>query len=69
MIPKSLHTVTVIAAIARTFTWPDVPDDQLDSMIRVAVHEALHVLGYADAPDAYGLADKACAILARKVRS
>lgn len=70
MIPKSLHTVTVIAAIARTFaTWPDVPADQLDSMIRVAVHEALHVLGYADAPDAYGLADKARKVLAKEAQS
>lgn len=69
MIPKSLRTVTVLVAIARTFaTWPDVPADQLDNMLRVAVNEALHVLGYADAPDAYGLADKARKALAQVVR-
>ena len=64
-LPKSLHTVTVLVNVARELARvatdsgrsfiPDGPD---------AVDVALIVLGYSDTPDAYGLADKARAILA-----
>lgn len=66
MIPKSLHTVTVLVRIARTVKGAPI-QNAADCALRV--NYALNVLGYADAPDAYGLADKACAILAREVRS
>lgn len=60
-IPKSLHTVTVLVAVARL----DMAARNSDA--HSAVHEALHVLGYANSPDIYGLAAKARAILAREV--
>lgn len=65
MIPKSLHTITVITRVAA-----DLRDSgRIGRDYRDAVDAALAVLGYADADDAYGLADKARAILAREVRS
>jgi len=66
MIPKSLHTVTVLVRIARTVKGAPI-QNAADCALRV--NYALNVLGYADAPDAYGLADKACAILAREMQS
>jgi hypothetical protein len=58
---KSLHTVTVLAAIGRTYSerFPTASPRQ-------AVRFALADLGLADAPDAYGLAEKAAAILVRE---
>lgn len=62
-IPKSLHTVTVLVAVAREIR---AYRENTDSD---AVTDALAILGYADSPDTYQLADKARAILAREVRS
>jgi hypothetical protein len=54
---KSLHTVSAIVAVARYMAGFD--------QHRAAEHvpAALHVLGYADAADPYGLAARAVAIL------
>jgi len=65
-IPKSLHTVTVIVAVARTMK--GAPRQNMADCA-LAVSYALDVLGYSDTPDTYGLADKAAAILAREVQS
>lgn len=64
MIPKSLHTVTVIVAVARELA-------ALGSRPQYGDHvaDAVAVLGYADAHDAYGLADKARKALAKAVQS
>lgn len=71
MLPKSLHTVTVLVNVAREC-------DRNARMIncvhmqraRDAVNAAMQVLGYppADTADAYGLADRAVAILAKAFR-
>jgi hypothetical protein len=59
---KSLHTVTVIVAVARAEM------DRTTADVHSAVHEALHILGYAgSSPDPYGLADKARAVLRAEV--
>ena len=59
-LPKSLHTVTVLVNVARAIAALNgrgrEPAEYVDT--------ALSVLGYAGTPDAYGLADKARAILA-----
>jgi hypothetical protein len=56
-LPKSLHTVTVIAAVARRYMecerYPAVN----------AIEKALEDLGYSDAGDPYGLAVKTLAVL------
>ena len=59
-IPKSLHTVSVLVNVARELMRP-VPYPPNN-----AVCNALHVLGYGDTPDAYGLAAKAVAILEKE---
>lgn len=64
MIPKSLHTVTVIVAIARELAALGSRPQHGDH-----VADAVAVLGYVDAPDAYGLADKARKALAKAVQS
>jgi hypothetical protein len=66
-IPKSLHTVTVLVAVARLHLSLAMPTDPL--AITYAVNKALETLGYADAPDAHQLADKARKILAKAVQS
>lgn len=60
MIPKSLHTVTVIVAIARELA-------ALGSRPQYGDHvaDAVAVLGYACTSDTYGLADKARKVLAK----
>ena len=76
---KSLHTVTVLVAIARSTAWIDevrkdrrfydgsaLPDDLRkthEAEIRHAVDYALRVLGLEDAPDVYGLREQAIAKL------
>jgi len=59
-IPKSLHTVTVLVAVARA-----AYDEGLNA--QEAIADALAVLGYANTPDTYQLADKARKVLAREV--
>lgn len=62
-LPKSLHTVTVLVAVARHLeAFGRVTGDGTDP-----VGDALAILGYSDTPDAYGLAAKARALL--EVRS
>jgi hypothetical protein len=69
MIPKSLHTVTVLVNVAREhvrnagLSYTSAP-----LCYQVAVRHALKVLGYADTPDAYGLAARAVAILEKEQR-
>lgn len=64
-IPKSLHTVTVIARVAA-----DLRDSgRIGREFTDAVAAAIAILGYADASDTYGLADKARAVLAREMQS
>jgi hypothetical protein len=57
MIPKSLHTVTVLVAIARLVFPAGEP--------LKAAQAAADALGYLDAPDAYGLIERAAAILSK----
>lgn len=64
MLPKSLHTVTVIVAIARKLAALGCRPQYGDY-----VADAVAVLGYVGAPDAYGLADRARKVLAREVQS
>lgn len=64
MIPKSLHTVTVVVAIAR-----ELRDMGIRHQYRDHVADALAILGYSEDADAYGLADKARKVLARGERS
>ena len=63
-LPKSLHTVTVLVNVARECMahreYSDRPGDH------DAVADALAILGYTGAPDAYGLADKARAVLSKE---
>lgn len=59
MIPKSLHTVSVLVAVARLFQ--DLASHQGSPMAATyAVESAAATLGYADAPDVYAL--KAAAV-------
>jgi hypothetical protein len=78
---KSLHTVTVLVAIARSTAWINevmkdrrfyegsaLPDDLRrthDIEIRHAVGYALRVLGLTELPDAYGLREQAIARLTK----
>ncbi len=78
---KSLHTVTVLVAIARSTAWVNevmkdrrfygadvLPDDLRkthDIEIRHAVDYALRVLGLTELPDTYGLRDQAIAKLTK----
>jgi hypothetical protein len=55
---KSLHTVSVIVAIARLYP-PSIG-------AAPAVARALRVLGYENAADPYGLADRAIMLLAKE---
>ena len=52
MLPKSLHTVSVLVSVARGYY---VLGRDRGWSAAIAVDEALHVLGYADAPDPHGL--------------
>lgn len=56
-IPKSLHTVTVLVAIARDQATRDAIWE--DMMAEELVDNALLLLGLADSPDVYGLRDQA----------
>ena len=64
-IPKSLHTVTVLVAVARLLR--NLDNDAGRSLFTSAgyVECAVRQLGYAHTPDVYELADKAAAILAK----
>lgn len=64
MIPKSLHTVTALANVAR-----ELRDMGIRPRYRDYVADALAILGYSEDADAYGLADKARKVLARGERS
>lgn len=55
-LPKSLHTVTVLVAVARELPYSEP---------RESVARALAVLGYNNASDTYGLAAKAVRQLER----
>jgi hypothetical protein len=56
---KSLHTVSVIVAIGREFMkQPSIRPAE-------AVRIALDILGYTNAADPYGLADRAIMLLAK----
>ena len=70
MLPKSLHTVTVIVNVARECDRTAIAV-AANSTVRAydAVKNALLVLGYQSAEDTYGLADKARAQLARSFAS
>lgn len=56
---KSLHTVTVLVALARLYS------DRLDSP-ESAMNEALSDLGLAGKPDPYGLAAQALRLLKKE---
>lgn len=62
MIPKSLHTVTVLVAVAR-FYMELAAHAGKPMTADYAVESAAARLGYADAPDTYGL----CAAAVRKL--
>jgi hypothetical protein len=62
ILPKSLHTVTVLANVAE-----DLIATGRFKAPRAAVKAVLGMLGYADTPDTYGLADKAVAVLEKRV--
>lgn len=55
MIPKSLHTVTVLQRVARVVS----PDARTPEQFLAACHAAAAALGYADTPDVYGLIERA----------
>lgn len=57
-LPKSLHTVTVLVAVATELRTDDMT-------ARAAIERALAVLGYNNASDTYGLAAKAVRQLER----
>ncbi len=62
ILPKSLHTITVLVNVARQSPYP--------ADAATAVVWALGVLGYdATTPDTYQLAAKARAILSKSVQS
>jgi hypothetical protein len=61
MIPKSLHTVTVLVNVARKLR-----TIHCNLSPRSLISEAVAVLGYGDTPDVYGLATKAVAILEKE---
>lgn len=63
-LPKSLHTVTVLVNVARAVA-------DLDGTMTCddALSAARAILGYADSPDTYGLADKARAVLNKECAS
>lgn len=60
-IPKSLHTVSVLVAVAGNIA---STDPQCQSLSQ-AVDKALMLLGYAAMPDTYGLAQQALKKLSR----
>ena len=53
-IPKSLHTVTVLVAMARI-----IRAQRPQYTVQDAVYQALHQLDYAPEKDCYGLAEQA----------
>jgi hypothetical protein len=61
-IPKSLHTVTVLVAVARIYMTQGMD-------YNAATAAAERALGYGNSPDTYALADKARAILDKSVQS
>jgi hypothetical protein len=63
---KSLHTVSVIANVARRELVLALHDDAPIS-VEHAVQCAMATLGYSDAADPYGLIGKATAILEKEV--
>jgi hypothetical protein len=69
-IPKSLHTVTVLVKMAQHFCALNL--QRFPEGDRNAAHyvtDVCNLLGYADTPDTYELANKARAILAKSVQS
>ena len=65
VIPKSLHTVSVLVAVAGNIA---VTDSQCQSLSQ-AVDKALMLLGYAAMPDTYGLAAQALKKLTKAAQS
>ena len=65
---KSLHTVSVLINVAREVARNDSYDDTRLPPRTAAelVSVALAVLGYANAPDPYGLAARAVAVLEKE---
>jgi hypothetical protein len=61
---KSLHTVSVIANVAKALATAQGYVNPAD--FHRFVREALEALGYADATDPYGLAAKAVAVLEKE---
>ena len=62
-LPKSLHTVSVLVAVAQRL----IINEGLSAAI--AVSETLSVLGYTNTPDTYGLAQQALKKLNKATQS
>jgi hypothetical protein len=63
IVPKSLHTVSVLVVMARTIYKASAFQTTIGTVYSVsitgAVHQALEALGYTVDADFYGLADQA----------
>lgn len=62
---KSLHTVSVLVNVARLFQQLAAANGGTPMTAEYAVESAVGTLGYLGAPDPYGLAARAVAILER----
>lgn len=61
--PKSLHTVSVLVNVARLFQQLAAANGGARMSAEYAIESAIGSLGYHGAPDPYGLAARAAAIL------
>jgi hypothetical protein len=66
MIPKSLHTVTVLVNVAREILLRGDYGNTSPLRCMLAVDKARRILGYADTPDVYSLAARAVVILEKE---
>jgi hypothetical protein len=66
MIPKSLHTITALANVARHLIQASpMTYAAASNASKAACIDAAIILGYAHHPDDYGLIDKAAAVIAK----
>lgn len=65
MIPKSLHTITALANVARFLIERNGVTPQSLAEAKGLCIDAAIILGYAHHSDDYGLIDKAAAVIAK----
>lgn len=70
VVPKSLHTVTVLVVIARTIYKAAAIETAIGTVytvsLRSTVYDALEALGFCREADFYGLADQAIKKLSKE---